>query len=242
MCGRIVAVSTPKQISEHFSARLPMVELRPNYNVAPTHDVYGIVEGNAESQTPGERLIAPFHWGLIPSWAKEQKIGSRMINARSETADTKASFRAAMKRRRCLLPADGFYEWRRDPNDSKKKQPYFIHSADGEMLAFGGLWERWRGPDKDAEEPLHSCAVLTTSANEFMSQIHDRMPVLLAESDWVEWLDPANEDVASVKHLMRPAPEDWLVAHPVDPKVGNVRNKGAELVDPYDVEAPSEAG
>jgi len=217
-----------------------MVELRPNYNVAPTHDVYGVVEDNAKSQTPGERIVVPFHWGLVPSWAKEQKIGSRMINARSETADTKASFRAAMKRRRTLLPADGFYEWKRDSDDPKKKQPYFIHSADGEMLAFGGLWERWRGPNKDAAEPLHSTTVLTTSANEFMSNIHDRMPVIIAEGDWAEWLDPANEDVDSVKHLMRPAPEGWLAAHPVDPKVGNVRNKGADLVDAYDVAAASE--
>lgn len=210
-----------------------MVELTPDYNVAPTSDVYGVIVGAPDTETSGKRLVAPFHWGLIPSWAKEAKVGSRMINARSETVDTKASFRAAMKRRRCLIPADGFYEWKPSESDPKRKQPFFIHSANGEMLAFAGLWERWWGADKEFEQPLHSCTVLTTSANEFMSQIHNRMPVLIPESLWSEWLDPENSDVERLKCLMVPAAEGLLVAHPVDPKVGNVRNKGADLLDRY---------
>ena len=250
MCGRFVAASPPDEMAKFFGATPPDVLLPENYNVAPTTDIYALVGqrpaevdvASAAAATPVEapspaRELRTFHWGLVPMWAKEQKIGNRMINARGETVESKNSFRAAFKRRRCIVPADGFYEWKvigKDDKGKPKKQPMYIHRPDGEPLAMAGLWERWRGPDKDWDEALHSATVVTTKANAFMSDIHDRMPVFLPPSVWDEWLDPENDDVEALKELLVPAGESLLVAHPVDPAVGNVRNKGAELIEPYD--------
>lgn len=260
MCGRFVATAPPEELAAYFGASPPETELPENYNVAPTHDVYAVRDrlppiadgdgdgggaGGGESAESGgagaagpERRIETFHWGLVPMWAKEEKVGYRMINARAETIATKNAYRSAFKRRRCLVPNDGFYEWKVVGTDDKgkpRKQPYFIHRPDGEPLAMAGVWERWRGPDRDWDEALHSVAVVTTEANDFMSAIHDRMPVFLPPSAWDEWLDPGNDDTDSLQQLLLvPAPEELLVAHPVDPKVGNVRNRGPELVEPYD--------
>ena len=247
MCGRFVAASPPDEMAKYFGAAAPDALLPENYNVAPTTDIYALVgdrppeidEASAAAVEPAvaspPRRLETFHWGLIPMWAKEQKIGNRMINARAETVATKNSFRAAFKRRRCLIPADGFYEWKVVGTDEKgkpKKQPMYIHRPDGEPLAMAGLWERWLGPDKDWDEALHSATIVTTEANDFMSGIHNRMPVFLPPAAWDEWLDPDNEDVDALQELLVPADEALLRAHPVDPAVGNVRNKGAELIDP----------
>ena len=241
MCGRFVAAAPPEELAAYFGAAPPADELPENFNVAPSHDVYAVRDRPPATEEPAEaapeRLLETFHWGLIPMWAKEEKVGYRMINARSETIATKNAYRAAFKRRRCIIPGDGFYEWKVvGKNDKGKpvKQPYFIHRVDGEPLAMAGVWERWKGPDKDREEALHSLAVVTTDANEFMTDIHDRMPVFLPPSAWDEWLDPDNDDTEALQRLLVPAPEELLTAHPVDPKVGNVRNRDADLIDVYD--------
>jgi putative SOS response-associated peptidase YedK len=250
MCGRFVSASPPEELAKYFGAAPVDALLPENYNVAPTSDIYAVV-GSAGPEVdvasaaaagpvatpPPQRRLTTFHWGLVPLWAKDQKIGNRMINARAETVDTKNSFRAAFKRRRCLVPADGFYEWKVvgvDERGKPRKQPMYIHRADDEPLAMAGLWERWRGPDRDWDEALHSATVITTEANAFMSGIHDRMPVFLPPAVWDEWLDPDNDDVESLRELLVPAGEGLLAAHPVDPAVGNVRNKGPELVEPYE--------
>lgn len=242
-------------MAKYFGAAPPDVLLPENYNVAPTTDIYALVgaaaaevdEASAAApvETPApERRLETFHWGLIPMWAKEEKVGNRMINARAETVESKNAYRSAFKRRRCIVPATGFYEWKVVGTDDKgkpKKQPMYIHRPDGEPLAMAGLWERWRGPDKDWDEALHSVTVVTTNANHFMSDIHDRMPALLPPSVWDEWLDPENDDVEGLKELLLvPVDEALLTAHPVAPAVGNVRNKGAELIAPY--EPPESAG
>ena len=194
MCGRFVSASTPDQIAAYFDAQPPEPDLKPSYNVAPTMDVYAVVEG-----ADGSRRVEVFHWGLIPVWAKDIKIGQKMINARAETVATKGAFKGDFKRHRCIIPMDGFYEWQARP-DRKAKQPYFIHRIDGEPLAVAGLWSTWRdrsaGPDATPRPGvgpdgwLHSCTVVTTSANDTMAAIHDRMPVILPASAWSSWLDP----------------------------------------------------
>jgi putative SOS response-associated peptidase YedK len=232
VCGRFVSASPPDEIARYFDADESLVpELEPSYNVAPTNDVYAVaVDG-------GVRRVDAYHWGLVPSWAKDPKIGSRMINARSEGIETKNAYRAAFKRRRCIIPADGFYEWQKLP-DRKKKQPHYIQRADGEPLAFAGLWEVWRGPDKDKtdrdEPPLRSVTIITTGANDDMAKLHDRMPVILPASAWDEWLDPANDDLETLGKLLVPASNGLILTHPVSTEVNTVRNKGPELIEEVD--------
>jgi putative SOS response-associated peptidase YedK len=237
MCGRFVSSSPPDEIADYFGAAAPEALLPDNYNVAPTTDIYAVRERSvAESEEP-ERVVETFHWGLIPMWAKEQKIGNRMINARSETLLSKNVFKPALTKRRCLIPADGFYEWKvvgKDEKGKPKKQPMFIHRIDGEPIVMAGLWERWRGPERDWDDALHSTTIITTSANSFMADIHDRMPAMISPANWDLWLDPANDDAEAMMGLLVPAPEGLLAAYPVDPQVGNVRNNGAELIEPYD--------
>lgn len=249
MCGRFVSASPPDEIARYFDAEAPPEALEPSYNVAPTNDVYAVT---AEG---GIRRVEAYHWGLVPKWAKDPKIGSKMINARSETLATKNAYKAAFKRRRCIIPADGFYEWQKPPEGSPKKtpkQPHFIHRSDGERLAMAGLWEVWKGPrsssdatagDGEAEgaeaapppaDELHSCTIITTAANETMAPLHDRMPVLLPESAWDEWLDPGNDDLDTLGKLLVPAPASLLTTRPVSTAVNSVRNKGEELIDPYE--------
>jgi len=237
MCGRFVSASPPDEIARYFDASAPEALLEPSYNVAPTNDVYAVLsDGSA-------RRVDAFHWGLVPVWAKDPKVGSKMINARAETLATKNAYKPALKRRRCLIPADGFYEWKKVPG-AKRKQPYFIHRPDGEPFAFAGLWEVWRGP-KDAEgnrtgDPLRSCTIITTTPNEPMAKIHDRMPVILPPSKWAEWLDPTNDDVATLGKLLVPAPPQIITMHPVSTEVNRVSNKGPELVTEIDPDAPAE--
>jgi putative SOS response-associated peptidase YedK len=236
VCGRFVSASPPDEIARYFDAdETALPALDPSYNVAPTNDVYAVT---AEG---GIRRVEAFHWGLVPIWAKDPKVGSKMINARSEGLATKNAYRAAFKRRRCIIPADGFYEWQKQEG-SKRKQPHYIHRTDGEPLAFAGLWEVWRGPDKDRptdEPPLRSCTIITTSANETMSELHDRMPVILPPSAWDEWLDPSNDDLDTLGKLLVPAPAGLIVTHPVSTEVNTVRNKGPELIHPVDPADPT---
>ncbi len=232
MCGRFVSTSPPDELAAYFGVdQVAEAVLEPNYNVAPTQDVYGVVEDD------DHRHLDAFFWGLVPSWAKEMKIGSRMINARAETLTEKNAFKSSFARRRCLVPADGFYEWKRlGKGKGAKKQPMFIHRPDRSPLAFAGLWSVWRGPDRD-QEPLRSLTIITTEPNATMARIHDRMPVILPESTWASWLDRDNDDVDTLQGLLVPVDDSFLSVTPVSTAVNSVRNNGPELLDPAEEQA-----
>lgn len=241
MCGRFVSASPPDEVARYFGAEVgeslvePSTPPESNFNVAPTTDVMAVIDD-------GGRRVEAFHWGLVPRWAKDPSIGNRMINARSETIAEKNAFKSAFKRRRCILTADGFYEWTPVPGH-KKKQPWFISRPDGEPYAFAGLWETWRREDEDGSfEELRSCTILTGSPNEAMSAIHHRMPVMLAPSSWDTWLDPTNDDLDALATLFTPAPSELISIRPVSTDVGNVRNKGAYLLDPIETLDPDGTG
>lgn len=245
MCGRFVSTAPPTAIADYFDAQPDVEPLGENYNVAPTHDIYGIVErtsrdrGHSETSVHRDRLVQAFHWGLIPSWAKERKIGARMINARSETIAEKPAFRSLVKSKRLLIPMTGFYEWKPGtpdgPLNSKGKpikQPMFIERTDHEPLAVAGLWAAWKDLDDPEQRWLHSATVITTSANEFMSSIHDRMPVLVPADRWDEWLDPTNDDIEAFGDLFSATNDGVLTMREVSTDVNNVRNNSADLLDP----------
>ncbi len=207
MCGRFVSASSPETIAEYFGATFAGETLGENYNVAPTNDVYGVV-----ADEDGDRRVEAFQWGLVPVWAKEAKIGAKMINARAETLAEKPAYKGVFKKHRCLIPMDGFYEWQAGteggPVTAKgkpAKQPMFIHRVDGEPLAVAGLWSAWRDKAAGDEAPwLHTTTVVTTSANGTMRPIHDRMPVILPQSAWAEWLDPNMHDTERLSGLLQP--------------------------------------
>ena len=201
MCGRFVSATPPDQIARYFDAAAPEAALEPGYNVAPTNDVYVVL---ADGST---RRVTPMHWGLVPRWAKDPSIGNKMINARAETLAEKNAYKSAFAKRRCIIPADGFYEWKAVPGQ-KRKQPMYIHGVPGEPLAFAGLWEIWKDPNATEAERaegggvLRSCTIITGPPNDKVAPIHDRMPVILPREAWAEWLDPAPGDVDHA----RPAP------------------------------------
>jgi putative SOS response-associated peptidase YedK len=203
-------------------------DLAPRYNIAPTQEV-PIIRSSPflePAAGPPPRELALARWGLVPFWAKDTKIGNRMINARGETVASKPAFRAAFRKRRCLVPADGFFEWQATPSG---KQPWYIHAAGGEPLAMAGLWELWDPPDGGA--PLASCAIVTTSANAFMRELHDRMPVILDAHARDAWLDPsASPD--RLQALLAPAPDNLLEAWPVTRRVNSPFNEDPSLVEP----------
>jgi putative SOS response-associated peptidase YedK len=237
MCGRFVSSSSPERIAEYFGAESNVDSLGENYNVAPTNDIYGVIE------TPDGKLeLQVFHWGLIPIWAKEAKIGQKMINARSETIAEKPAFKGVFKKHRCIIPMDGFYEWAAGAEGGPltkagkpAKRPHFVHRVDGEPLAVAGLWSEWRDKAAGPEAPwLHSAAVVTTSANGTMSAIHDRMPVILPKAMWGMWLDPGNQNIDVLAKLLVPAPDNLLTMREVSSDVNNVRNKGASLIEPHE--------
>lgn len=234
MCGRYVSSSTPDEIADYFDAEeRPEQALDPSWNVAPTDDVYVVLEED------GVRRVAEHHWGLVPFWAKSPAIGSKMINARADGLATKGAFKDSFARKRCIVPADGFYEWQAVPGH-KVKQPYLITRRTGEPLAFAGLWSSWRPPSSDGSERLRSTTIITTTPNDLMATLHDRMPVILPASAWAEWLDPDNHDVEDLARLLVPAPEDVLTLRPVSTEVNSVRNQGPHLIDP--VEPPAVQG
>ena len=223
MCGRFVSATPPDQIAAYFGTEAPEALLEASYNVAPTNDVYAVLEDGST------RHLDAFHWGLVPHWAKDPKIGSKMINARAETVADKSAYKQALLKRRCIIPVTGFYEWQKRPGQ-KTKQPFFIHRPDGEPYAFAGLWEVWRGPNKD-QEPLRSCTIITTTPNEPMAAVHDRMPVILPRDAWDTWLDRDNHDLELLGKLLVPAAPSLITMHPVSTAVNNVRNDGPELTD-----------
>ncbi len=231
MCGRFVSATSPEDLARFFQTPLPEVELPPRYNIAPTADIYACVENREKS-----RRLEVFRWGLVPFWAKDPSVGQRMINARAETLTKRNAYRRAYKNHRCLVPADGFYEWRKPAKGSglKRKQPYFIHRPDGEPIAMAGLWESWRGPDRDSDEALFTVTLITTDANDELAVIHDRTPAIIEPENFEEWLDPENHDTDSLSELLGPVPPGELEAYPVTPRVGSVRNDGPELIQPWE--------
>ncbi|HEY3952054.1 MAG TPA: SOS response-associated peptidase [Streptosporangiaceae bacterium] len=190
--------------------------------------------GNGDTG-PAERQLRVVRWGLVPYWAKDPAIGSRMINARAETVSEKPAYRRAFSRRRCLLPADGFYEWQQIVEDGRKrKQPYFIHRADGGPLAFAGLYELWHDksmPEDSDDAWLWTATIITTTATDEVGQIHDRMPMVIDPASWQDWLDPDNNDVPELRQLLVPAVAGRLTSYPVSTAVNNVRNNGPELLE-----------
>jgi putative SOS response-associated peptidase YedK len=194
----------------HGELQLPL-----RYNVAPTQQVPVV------RQIEDGRELSTMRWGLVPSWADDPKIGYKLINARSEEASTKPSFRSAMKKRRCLIPADGYYEWKAD---GKKKQPYHIHRTDNQPFAFAGLWETWH----KAEPPLESCTILTTAAAKSIEWLHNRMPVILSPTDYDAWLNPVEQDSSKLAYMFEPPAGDELTTVAVDPIINNARNEGPD--------------
>jgi putative SOS response-associated peptidase YedK len=226
MCGRFVSASPADQLAAYFGAELGETLLPESFNVAPTNDIYAVVES-----PDGERRLETFHWGLVPVWSKDVKTGLKMINARAENVAASGAFKHAFRKRRCIIPADGFYEWKTRPGQ-KRKQPYYIHRLDGEPLAFAGLWETWRDKNAGPDAPwLHSCTIITTTANATMEPIHNRMPVMLPPSAWREWLSPGNDNLVTLGELLVPAPNNLLTMHTVSTDVNNVRMKDAHLAE-----------
>ena len=219
MCGRFALAATGEEVAEHYQlSEVPFIV--PRYNIAPTQPVAAVRFNRA-----GERELTFFQWGLIPSWAKDPSIGSRLINARCETAAEKPSFRSAFKRRRCLLPATGFFEWRKTDGH---KQPLYIREADEGIMSLAGLWEIWQSPDGGE---LETCTILTTEPNALMAPIHDRMPVILDPLDYDMWLDDSTP-VDQLQHLMRPFDAEQLLAYPVSTAVNKPQNDTADIIAP----------
>ncbi len=219
MCGRFALFSDISGLPGRFGFVMDSPAPEPRYNVAPTQPVLAVVND-------GTRRGRMMRWGLVPPWAKDIRIGSRMINAVSETAASKPAFRSAFRRRRCLVLADGFFEWRRE---GKQRTPLYFFQKSGEPMAFAGLWESWQPPQG---KPTLSCAILTTAANEFMAPVHHRMPVILSAETEALWLDPLTETPDTLEPLLMPAPPDSLDAYEVSPTVNNVRGEGPGCIAP----------
>ena len=225
MCGRFVATATPSQLADYLRVDEVRTEaLDASWNVAPTDEVYAVAENREE-----RRLLGTYKWGLVPFWSKTDKGGPKMINARAETLTSK--FRRTFERRRCLLPADGFYEW--EKLEDGTKQPWFIVRADGAPMVFAGLWEVWKpeGASED-DEPLRTCSIVTTAANDLLASIHDRMPLVLGPSEWDLWLDRDITDPGRLQHLLRPTDPRLFDMFEVSKAVNSVRNNSGELVRP----------
>jgi len=225
MCGRFTTTTTAADLAQWFEVEdVEDPELGPNYNVTPTSDIYTVIE-----DPNGQPRLDVMFWGLVPPWAASTAIGAKMINARSETAAEKPSFRSAFRKRRCLIPVDGFYEWVQIPG-RKKKQPMYISAQNSNPLAFAGLWENW----KSSEEPnsvLRSCAILTGPPNQTIAPLHDRMPMILFPEQWSDWLSVSNSEVSELQSMLRPAPEEVLRYWPVSLDVNNVRMRDSHLIE-----------
>jgi putative SOS response-associated peptidase YedK len=241
MCGRYASSRRPDDLIEEFDVEESRVPepLAADYNVAPTKEVYAVMERPPAKEEPAVRQLRVLRWGLVPSWAKDPAIGSRMINARMETVADKPAYKRAFAVRRCLLPADGYFEWypteQKTTKGKPKKQPFFVHPKDGGVLAMAGLYEIWRDPTRDEDDPERfrwTCTVLTTEAEDDLGHIHDRMPLMVPRERWADWLDPALTSKDDLLPLLEPAAPGRLEAYPVSLEVNNVRNNGPELVAP----------
>jgi len=217
VCGRYAFFSPAESVRKLFDVEVPL-EIAPRYNIAPTQYVPVVRQGGEHG-----RQLAMLYWGLVPFWAKDKAVGNRMINARAESLAEKPSFRNALRKRRCLVLADGYYEWR---SQGGARQPYFIHRRDGQPFAMAGLWERW---EKEGEV-LESCTIVTTEANAFMRPLHHRMPVILPVDAQATWLAVNMALDSELTGLLQPPPDDMLSAHPVSTRVNNPRNEGPDLL------------
>jgi len=223
MCGRFTLRTPLTELVAAFAIDEPnLPSVSPRYNIAPSQPVFAVREKPGVSPTRREAVW--LRWGLIPAWAADPAIGNRMINARAETVAQKPAFRTALKRRRCLVAADGFYEWKAE---GKVKQPYFIHFTDDRPFALAGMWESWETPDHSSVE---SCTILTTDANDIMRPIHDRMPVILGPSAYAKWLAPTELETEALRPLLAPYAGDGLEGYPVNRLVNSPRNEAPECV------------
>jgi len=220
MCGRFVINITPEILREVYDL-LSVPPLQPRYNVAPTQEVAAVRENPS-----GARELVPLHWGLVPHWARDPGIGTRMINARSETAHEKPSFRQALKHRRCVIPASGFYEWEKRGKD---RIPHYIRLRGGGIMSLAGLWESWTSPEG---EVLESCTILTTGANSLVQRLHDRMPVILPRDGLGLWLDRQVRDSARLAGLFQPFPAQELEEYAVSPEVNSPKNDHPGCIEP----------
>jgi putative SOS response-associated peptidase YedK len=223
MCGRFCQESSVEEIAAVFGVGVG--DLPPRYNVAPSQSVAAIVQ--LPEAPPQLQML---RWGLIPSWAKDPKIGYKLINARAETVAEKPSFRSAFRQRRCLIPATGFYEWQQ-VEGSRQKQPYFIGLQDEGLFAFAGLYERWESPGGDV---LETCTIITTAANKLVEPIHERMPVILASQDYDRWLGPCVGEIGSLQALLKPYPAADMKIYPVSSLVNNPKHDSPECKQPID--------
>lgn len=232
MCGRMTQTTDPAEIARIFDAESAIEadadDAGPRYNVAPTQPLTVVLQRAEQGRT-----VEQHRWGLVPSFAKSLKDGAKRINARAETVATSPSFRSSFRKRRCIVPSDGFYEWRRTGGP---KQPYFLHPPTGAVLAMAGVWAVWKDPETGLWVP--SAAVITTDANRMISSIHDRMPVLLPREAWDDWLDPEFDDAEYLTSLLEPPPDDVLGMYPISTRVNNVRNEGPELLEPIEEPRP----
>lgn len=243
MCGRYVSTRAPEDLVRHFrvTAWRPEEALAPSWNIAPTDRVWAVLERvpreDPEADATPRRELRPLRWGLVPSWAKDPRTGARLINARVETVHVKPAFRRAFARHRCLLPADGFYEWQRveDAHTGRvRKQPWFIHPEDGGIMALAGLYAHWRDPhvprDDDPAAWLTTCTIITTDATDAAGRVHPRMPLALDAEHYDAWLDPRCRDTGELRALLDTPAGGHLDARPVSPAVNDVRADGPELV------------
>ena len=228
MCGRFTLSTDAQHVSDLFDLREPP-PLEPRYNIAPSQPIPSLFVDKDDADR--QRQFAFFHWGLIPPWADDPAIGNRLINARGETLAEKSAFKKAFLRRRCLILADGFYEWKKlDPQRMRSpKQPYHIRLADGEPFAFAGLYEHYQ--DENGNE-IDSATIITTEPNELLATIHNRMPVILPRADYDVWLDPGNTDLASLQALLRAYPAEEMTASPVSRRVSNPKNDDPGCIEP----------
>ncbi len=227
MCGRFVQAQSAGAYAEYFGVdEIKTESLAPSYNVAPTDSVYAIADHG------GARQLGTFSWGLLPFWAKDRKMAARNINARAETAATKPAFRDSFASKRCLIPADGFYEWQ---PKAKGKLPHYIFSSGREPLALAGLWASWKDPETG--ERLRTCTILTGEPNDLVRAVHDRMPVIIAPEHWSAWLDTANTDQAELQATLGVYPSGELAMHAVSTLVNKVQNNVPELIAPLETPA-----
>jgi putative SOS response-associated peptidase YedK len=248
MCGRYAASANPDDLVEELEVEADETggRVEPDYNVAPTHPSPVVVERppRDDRDAPPVRQLRLLTWGLVPSWAKDPSVGSRMINARSESMLDKPAFKRAALSRRCLVPADGWYEWQASPTavDGKgkpRKQPFFTRLADGGRMVFAGLYEFWRDPARPDDDPdawRTTFTIVTAAAEEGLDRLHDRMPFVLPPDRWARWLDPAVTDPDEVRELLQPVAPGRFEAYPVSRRVGDVRNTGPSLLDPAPVD------
>jgi len=243
MCGRIDLHTPPAQLARLLEVQLAQgvdPEGAPSWNVPPTRRLYALTESHpltddGERGRDTLRVLDQFRWGLVPRWAKDVRMGNKMINARAETVAKTPAYRSAFAAHRCLIVVDGFYEWQvPDPSEPKKKVPYYFHRADGRPITFAGLYETWwdktRSPDPDPETLLRTCTIITTEAGPDMVEVHNRMPVILDGGVIDTWLDPDGRDTAALHRLLRPAPSGTLMRHAVSTEVNSPRHDGPQLL------------